>query len=220
MYPATFGSTSDHAMFSEELKLIEALCRVTQGSGQKLLIKPKPNGSVGEFDRFLEFSHVEVGSYQANDGGANYSLSEEYNETRLRELRISDIVVNLGTTFALDAAAFGLPVVQLQIKCQQKYPYLTKLITFPHLARHYYSAPDLIYTITGFVPISEELAFLCDKSLYLKTAEAFSLYLRKWISPVSTLANSVSEVISVCLGEGTPESLDNGKRDQVPADPL
>ncbi len=200
MYPATFGSTSDQGMFAEELKLIETLCKVTQESGQKLLIKPKPNSRQGELDKFLEFSHVEIGQYQNNKGGSNYDLSDEYNENRLKELKKSDIVINLGTTFALDAAAFGLPVVQLKMACHQQYPYLSTLTTFPHLARHFYNKPECIFTITDSSPVTQELVFLCETSRYIQSAEAFSLYLREWIMPDCSLEHSVTSVIDACLG--------------------
>jgi len=215
MYSATFGATSDPSLFNEELRLIEEICKVTQDSGKKLLIKPKPNGTFGELDQFLKFPHIEIGKYQHNRGGANYHLSDKYNNNRLSELQTCDIVINLGTTFALDAAAFGLPVVQLKIDCQQHYPCLSALTTFPHLARHFYSKPECIFTIAGSGPVSEELAFLGETSNYIQSAEAFSLYLREWIMPNCTLDKSVANVVRACLGQKCTAGLDDVKDSQI-----
>lgn len=199
MYPTTFGSTSDKRMFTEELKFVYELCRATEKTGQKLLIKPKPNSIEGELDQFLKFSHVEIGRYQTNEGGSNYRLSESYNQGRIRELKRCDVVINLGTTFAMDAAAYGLPVIQLQLSCPQQYPLLSSLSAFPHLQRHYYRHQECLFKLTDTKPVSHQLSFLSEPSQYLSVAETFSLRLRDWLIPDWSLSEAVEHVINDCL---------------------
>lgn len=199
LYPATCGSTSDQCMFDEELKLIGELCEITRNTGKTLLIKPKPNDKPGALDQFRKYKHVEIGQYQKNEGGANYSLSSSYNEVRLAELSESGLVINLSTTFALDAAAYGLPVVQLQLKCPDQYPYLSAMANFTHLDRHFYGNQENIFTIEDTMRVGEQLAFLKEPSKYLKVAETFSLQLRKWIAPELSLEQSVAKIINECV---------------------
>ena len=199
LYPTTFNSTSDKRMFAEELKFIKELCRATEKTGQKLLIKPKPNSVEGELDQFLEFAHVEIGHYQPNEGGGNYRLSRAYNEGRLDELRKSDVIINLGTTFAIDAAAYGLPVIQFELACPRQYPFLSTLSTFPHLQRHFFCHQASHFKITDSIAVAFQLTFLSDPSHYLPAAETFSLRLREWLIPDWTLADAVEQVIDECL---------------------
>ncbi len=199
MYPTSFGFMSDHGLLVEELRLIEELCRATEHTGHKLLLKPKPNDIPGKLDQFLRFPHVEIGYYQNNEGGSNYGLSENYNERRLRELDQSDLVINLGTTFAIDAAAFGLPVIQLRLACPRQYPLLSSLSTFPHLSRHLLSREECIFTITDSSSVADQLSFLREPAEYLNVAKEFSLRLREWIIPDESLEDAVKRVVTACL---------------------
>lgn len=200
MYPLTFGSTSDKQMFIEELRFIKELCVATEKAGVKLLIKPKPNSiDSGELNEFLEFTHVEVGRHQINQGGGHYRLSGHYNEQRLDELRKCDAVINLATTFAMDAAAFGLPVIQLEIECPVQYPLLSSLTEFPHLQRHLYCYQSSLFKLNDCALISQQLNFLSDSECYLQTARDFSMRLREWLIPDWSLEEAVRQVIDSCL---------------------
>lgn len=199
MYPATFCSWSKKEFFDEELNLIENLCLITKDSDYKLFIKPKPNSKKGEFDQFLSYPHVEIGHYLDNSDISRFILSEQYNQKRLSEMEKSDLVVNLATTFAVDAAAYGLSVVQLMIDKPEKYPYLSNLKESPHLSRHYYSKRDLIFILNGSSPIQKDLSFLNNPSEFLRTANMYTKYLRDWIMPREEMKQTVGKIVESCF---------------------
>lgn len=198
MYPVTFGATSDGQCFLEEMRLIEQICNATKNSGYKLLLKPKPNNTTRDLDRFLHYPHVEIGEYQVNGGKSNYDLSEDYNNLRLFELRKCDAVINLGTTFAFDAAAYGLPVFQIKILDKNYFPFLSELSIFPHLNRHLYNN-ESIFVIDDLEQLTNQTQFLQCPQAYLNIASRFSIYLRSWILPDASLNSSVSNAIALCI---------------------
>lgn len=102
-----------------ERKLIRDLARATRAAGWDLFIKPRPNGEEGEFDEILKgFDHVKVGSIavQNADQAANYFLSDNYNRLRFAEIEGASFVINAFTTFGLDAATAGIPVLQIDLQ--------------------------------------------------------------------------------------------------------
>lgn len=134
LYPATYSSYSDPAFFRDELAILDELCVAAAEAGLSVVVKPKPNGPRGDFESLAKrHGHVEL----AGDGGAagpdQYFLDEAYNHGRLELMRRCDAVVNLGTTFGLDAAAYGLPVLQLWIEDRRLYPGVTRNLEFEHL---------------------------------------------------------------------------------------
>ena len=102
-----------------EKKLIRDLSKATELAGWDLLIKPRPNGEIGEFDDVLEeFPNTRVGSIisQDVDVPANYFLDDNYNARRFAEVAGAEFIINAFTTFGLDAAAANLPVLQIDIR--------------------------------------------------------------------------------------------------------
>lgn len=102
-----------------EDRIISDLVAATEEAGWDLLIKPRPNGMPGEFDQFCRGkSHVRIGSLASEDVDvpANYFLDDEYNRRRFTEVIEADLVINAFTTFGLDAAAAGMPVLQLDLR--------------------------------------------------------------------------------------------------------
>lgn len=201
MYPATTCSWSAEDIHREELRLIEALCRATRDSGRTLFLKPKPNSRPGELDHFSErHAHVEVGHYQGDGSTSTFRLSDDYNRKRLEELGRCGLVVNLGTTFATDAAAYGLPVVQLLLDRPDDFPVLSRLSRYPHLARHYFRRAELVYDIGPEGELEEGLAFLGGKEpREMKRARAFSLHLRRWIIRDEEMETAAGRVAEACL---------------------
>ncbi|NEQ45387.1 MAG: hypothetical protein F6K00_18360 [Leptolyngbya sp. SIOISBB] len=199
MYPTTFGSSSSLSFFSEEKQLIHKLCHVTQSLGIVLLIKPKPNSRMGELDEFRKYGHVDIGAYQKNEGGGNYTLEQNYNEARLKDLEKANLVINLGTTFAIDAAAFGLPVLQLYIDAPSKFPYLSTIAKYPHLARHLYCYEDCIFKIDDDNDLTKQFKFLSSPADHMAQAKQFSEHLRQWIMPEMTLSEAVENVVDSIL---------------------
>ena len=198
MYPATFSSSSEIAFFDEEKKLIHGLCQAVENFGISLLIKPKPNSKLGELDDFLNYKNVQIGAYQANQGGNKYTLKKNYNQTRLGELERCDLLINLGTTFAIDAAAFGLPIIQLYVVAPENLPNLSKIAAYPHLARHLYRHQDYVFEVSD-IDFSEQFNFLEALDFYIVKARDFSNYLQKWIMPEMPLDQTVVQVVDSIL---------------------
>lgn len=137
MYPATFCLNSNPSFYREECRLLRTVSRATEKLGLKLFVKPKPNGTPGEFDEPLSgFDHIEVGKYQEHREMADYFLSADYNNQRLSELQRCDMIINLGTTFAIEAALFGLPILQLEALSGGDFPALAKAMNNFHLRQY------------------------------------------------------------------------------------
>lgn len=108
---------SINVMTSLDLRIIEALIKATRRAGWTLRLKPRPNGTLGEFDHYAEHEHVEVlpiNEHVANP--ANYYLDDKYNNKRFSDLDDVSVVVNSFSTFGLDAACYGVPVIQLDLR--------------------------------------------------------------------------------------------------------
>jgi hypothetical protein len=114
LYPATTSSLNPFA-HKGEMQLIDKLCRTAQKCGVELYIKPKPNGACGDYDEFSKFDNVTIGLYATNHDSQDL-LELEYNIYRYLLLKQSYLVINVGTTFVLEAALAGVPVMQLILK--------------------------------------------------------------------------------------------------------
>lgn len=198
MYAMTFGASSEAALYTEELQLVDHLCSITADTGTQLVLKPKPNSQKGELDQFKRYSHVRITEYTSNAFGSHYDLTDRYNAQRLSDLDQCDIVVNVGTTFALDAAAYGCPVVQLVFDAVESFPGLSKLRDFPHLARHLYENTPREFVLRG-TGIHEQLNFLAHHQVVLELARQKQRQLAQWLSPVLPRQAAISSVVTQCL---------------------
>lgn len=145
MYPATFGNSSNSLFFEEELKLILIIAKITNRLGINLIVKPKPNGKLGEFTLVSEkYDNVIIGKYQELKNQADYFLSDDYNIRRIEELEEVDLVINLGTTFAFDAALYGLPILQLESLNSVSFPTLTHTMSNYHLKQYILKDKEIV----------------------------------------------------------------------------
>lgn len=157
LYPATYSSYSASGLFEEELRLISELCATSARAGLKVHLKPKPNGRRGEFDRLVStHPNLEIASESGASGPGDYFPTEEYNEARIALLDRCDAVVNLATTFALDSAALGLPVFQLEIVAPRTFPRISENFAFQHLG-HLTAQAHLVYRVTDSISIDAAL---------------------------------------------------------------
>lgn len=199
LYPATYSSYSDPAFFRDELAILDELCRVAGEAGLSVLVKPKPNGPKGDFESLgNRHGHVEL----AGDGGAagpdQYFLDEAYNRERLDLMRRCDAVVNLGTTFGLDAAAFGLPVLQLWIEDDRVYPGVTRNFEFEHL-QHLLGDGKHVLRVDAEHSLGAVLARAFRPGGGEMAAE-FSRRLRRWLGPgPETGCEAVRRMVDVIL---------------------
>lgn len=201
LYPATFSARSDPTFFSAELALLEHLCRAARTADMRLLVKPKPNGLEGEFASLLaRHPGVELAPYKDNDGSTGYFLDEEYNRQRLDLLARCALVVNLGTTFALDAAAAGVPVLQLRLDDATRFPLLSQADRWVHLQRHFLSRPELLCRIGEGDDIDARLAEGLTSDGH--RARAFSDHLRGWLSGAGGASRAIDDIAGRLL-QGT-----------------
>lgn len=113
LYPTT---TSSLGIGHEgELKLIDDFCRVIEGTQYYLYIKPKPNGPQGEYNVFKKYSNAIVGIYSSNSDSRDM-LDEDYHSFRYLLLNRSELVINAGTTFVLEAALMDRKILQLKLE--------------------------------------------------------------------------------------------------------
>ena len=121
LYPvASTKKFSVDILVQVEKRIIQELVYVTSKLGWDLVVKPRPNGLEGEFDYLLENDHVQVAnvSHGHITDPANYYFTEKDNYDRFSLLEEIDLVINAFTTFGLDSAAVGIPVLQLDLtKC-------------------------------------------------------------------------------------------------------
>lgn len=193
---STSALTAYPGWFEDECRLIGELCRATQIAGWKLVIKPKPAGSAGEFDKFpKEFGHVSIGAYREAPPSVDYYLDDDYNRIRLGELDSCDLVINSGTTFALDAAAAGRPVLQLDLRGSTEFPVVATASGRHHISSYLMGDATLVWR-----PGSG--GFAASLGAYLSAPDQRSVrlseHLRQWLT-TKDLTNAVCAIADAVL---------------------
>jgi hypothetical protein len=184
MYPfSTSSVTPAKNQYREEVEFVKLLCLALKKCGLRLLIKPKPNTFCGELDFFLQYDNVEIGAYQNNSTGNHYDLSQHYNLNRLKELDKARLIITRGTTFAFDAALYGVPVLQLIFNAKKQFPALSNLVDYPHLAVHIFSVPQFLLSITDDQDVYQRLVETFFGISYIDVAVKYKEYIRSWLLP-------------------------------------
>lgn len=181
-----------------EDRIINDLCKATEKAGWDLFIKPRPNGLFGEFDKFVkEHAHVSVGSIVNDevDVAANYYLDDTYNMRRFDELLDASMVINAFTTFGLDAAVAGIPVLQLDLRQACGYEDSCLIYNNHHIRKYLLRGPA-IFMVKGEVFRECITDFLKNPS---NMAEQYSNRLRNWLIPNTPLDDILDEVIDDIL---------------------
>ena len=202
MYPATWTSqSSNKAIFEEELQQVQELCEVARRHDATLFIKPKPQGNTRDFD-FLQakYPNVVIGSYKnSGDRPEDYYLDSEYNQRRLSELGECDSMINGGTTFGIDAALFGLPVLQLDFRESTRYPTTAKAFRSYHLEKYFLSDSSLTLSLKGDATLVDTV------DAYFKSADhrdaKFSKRLRNWLYTDEPFSDAMSRVARTILSD-------------------
>lgn len=193
MYCVGTSSNTDRTeQFEDELAVIEEICAATEEAGWRLLIKPKPNGRSGDFDAFADrYAHVDIGAYRDSSSALDYYLDDEYNRTRSDELASCDLVINCWTTYGLDAAIAGRPVLQLDLRRHVQWPALAAGCQNHHLATYLVGRQHAFRPDPDRPLVAELSERLRDPWI---TATAFSADVRSWLEPsthVRTIADTV-----------------------------
>lgn len=181
-------------------RIIADLIVATERANWDFFIKPHPNGQEGEFDQLINGKkHVKIGSYLNNydKNFANYFLDDSYNMKRFEEIIEADLVINAFTTFGLDAAMAGMPVLQLDLRNTIGYEDSRQVFAHPHIEKYLIAGPDT-FKVNGeslLHPITE----------YLKAptglAERFSENLRRWLIPDCTMDEALDKLVNHILIE-------------------
>ena len=99
---------------ASELRLAELVCAAAGDAGWEVLLKLKPTGGQHDWIAFSErWPNVQISDEADAPGPMDYFLDDDYNNRRLADLVRVQFVVNSVTTFGLDAALAGVPVLQL-----------------------------------------------------------------------------------------------------------
>lgn len=194
------ASTSSYAkrdnLFASEMFIIDCICKASQKSGYSVYIKPKPNGPKGDFDSLLQkYKHVEVGPYSEVKTISNYYLSREYNLGRKAETQNCEFVLNLGTTFFIDAALMGMPIVQLDLIGSDSLGAMSNSHRNYHIQK--YALGKNAFKISSVETIEQDLDAMF--SAYKEKANAKGIEIHQWIFPKKTLSEAVSEIVKEAL---------------------
>ncbi len=153
----TSANTVSRAWFEDELELVSDVAAGCAKAGWKLVVKPKPNGQPGELETVARSANVRIAQYGRGAGGNDYYLDNQYNRERIAELDRADVVIAAGTTFALDAALAGKPVLQLDIREDSRYPSLRMACRNYHLERYLLSNDKPVLRASRQQPLSGAL---------------------------------------------------------------
>ncbi len=170
LYPTTTSSSG--IMHKGEMKFIKSLCEIFEQTDYHLYIKPKPNAPKGDYDIFTEYENVIVGAYSNNKNGLDM-LDNNYHIFRYLLLCKSNVVINVGTTFALEASLLDKKLVQLRLKSGDYFGFAEFCKTY-HLNKYVLSLPGVI----NFEDYSK-MSFLDEVN---NCTHLFSESLKKWIT--------------------------------------
>lgn len=204
MYSASFsGQSYINSLFKLELKLISWILDVLKVNmpSFKLYIKPKPNGIKGDFDHLLDsHDNIIIGKYSNASSSVDYVLDDNYNKSRIEELNKVEAVICLATTFALDAALTGAPVIMIDPRFCSDLGELSQFCNNFHLRKYLYSRTSA-YRLED--KLNNSTQSFCERLSrpYVK-ASLFSAQTRAWLKPVYTykeiLENIVDNAIRHC----------------------
>jgi hypothetical protein len=127
------------------------------------------------------WEHVRVGAYHASSGALDYRLDDAYNARRLNELRTVAVVINSVTTFGLDAACAGVPLLQIDVTGIAELGSFAVAASNEHLHRHLYRLTRAsLITPTDLRSLEDQLqSLLCNADL--SRARKASDRLREWV---------------------------------------
>lgn len=186
VYAAAFTRLYSNPTFERlEKEIIHEICKSTKLSSMQFHIKPRPISDFGEFEEFLKYDHVSIGDFKSPEkNAANYYFSDQDNISRFEEIKNVKYVINCFTTFALDAALYGIPVLQLDLR--RSHTESKALYRNHHIEKYFISSRN---TLKVENDLTKEL--LEYNSSPRKNHILFSSELSNWISPEKNLEKSL-----------------------------
>jgi hypothetical protein len=180
-----------------ELKVIDAVCEATRRAGWRLVIKPKPNGKAGDFDRFTaRYPHVGIGMYRDAGSPTDYYLDDNYNLRREIELAEGDLLINSVTTFVLDAALGGVPCLQLDLRCCPEFKGISEAQTNHHISRYLLNDKNCCLVAEPRRLVEQLTEFLIAPD---SRPERQRNRLRAWLQPKQSLDEAVAFIVDRLL---------------------
>lgn len=146
LYPTT---TSSNGLEHEgEVELIKLLANDLLKFGIEVYIKPKPNGNTGDYDD-LKAKNLLIGKY-STDSISSDMLKWDYHMFRYFLIRRSLCTINVGTTFGLEVAYAGAPLIQLKLE-GTRFGGFKEFVQTYHLERYVLSLNNVLkYSGEGF----------------------------------------------------------------------
>jgi hypothetical protein len=171
LYPVTLTSLDNFERYKGEIELIKSLARSISNTEYTLFIKPKPTGPIGDYDTLKHIKNIVIGEYTPNTNKIDM-LDENYHTYRYLLMKYSLVVINVGTTFGLDAAMAGKPVMQLDI-LGERFGTFVRYSKNPHIEK-YLLNNHFTFKYSGIevININQEMLDRCQK---------YSNNLRKWL---------------------------------------
>ena len=192
VYAVAFTSLYSNPVAEKmEKKVIKDLCEATKLLNLDFLIKPRPISSPDEFRPFLEgYDHVNVGYYNPPEKNPSfYSLDDEYNKKRFDEIKDALFTINCFTTFALDSALIGVPVLQLDLR--NIYPNTSFFYDNHHIKKYFISSRNILKIENNF-----KAEFV---NYYKSSNDAhykFRLELENWVSNNDSIESSIKKMLN------------------------
>lgn len=192
IYAMTSSSKSNNILYNEETLLVHKLCKYFSSKNNiKLLIKPKPSTPKHELDHYLKYKNIKIGNYNSNVSHKFYGLSEEYNNSRLSEMRHACAVITFATTYLFDAALYGLPVYQLKINDTQ---FFRLNNVGPHIRRNLFTNEKYFLNINDFSQLDSILDKMISDPILKANAIDFSKYIKSWFRDDLTVDEHIKNI--------------------------
>ena len=195
--------TSSHTPEWEraELALVELICEAARSASWDVMLKLKPTGGQEAWQQFPgRFAHVTVTEETDALNPMHYFLDDAYNAKRLEQLGQVQLVLNAVTTFGLDAACAGVPVLQLAGLTGDGLAGLRAAQRNYHLVKYLLSDADVFQVDEG------EFAGKLSHWLMApdRCAVDYSRRLRSWLVSSASFERSIAEATAAALEPARP----------------
>ena len=180
-----------------EMRLAELVFQAASDAGWGVVLKLKPTGGQEEWLALgAQYPDVSVSSAPGASGATDYFLDSEYNLTRLRELSGVRLVVNTVTTFGLDAACAGIPVLQLAGLGGSGLSGLASAQRNYHLQKYLLSEPDAVMWVDEDNVRQRLKQWLLSPD---RLAASYSAKLRDWLLPEEGFERAIERAVLQAL---------------------
>lgn len=189
VYIASVSARNEKA-FPGEVALIKQIAKYCKENGKQLYVKPKPNGVVGEYD-FLKSDTVVVGLY-GEGVHSKCMLDDNYHKYRIALLKKAGLIINVFTTFALEASMANKSILQLDLERNEFFGHFAQILDNPHIQKYFLA--DLPYKL--YNGDQGKLNSILDEALNSPSKMDYSTAIKRWIQPNVTLQESVNKIVT------------------------